>query len=64
MGFIAAGTQAGWDDRASLRVSGIIVMMAGVGFLLSATASFSITKSLGLLKRPPMMEPHDYTPGV
>jgi hypothetical protein len=63
MGFIAAGTQAGWDDRASLRVSGIIVMMTGVGFLLSATASFSITKSLGLLKRP-VLDPHDYTPSV
>jgi hypothetical protein len=63
MGSIAAGTQAGWDDRASLRVSGIIVMMTGVGFLLSATASFSITKSLGLLKRP-VLDPHDYTPGA
>ena len=64
LGFIAAGTQAGWDDRASLRVTGIIFMMTGVGFLLSATASFSITKSLGMLKRPPVLEPHDLNPGV
>jgi len=64
LGFVAAGTQAGWDDRASLRVSGIIFMMTGVGFLLSATASFGITKSLGMLKRPPVLDPHDYTPGV
>jgi hypothetical protein len=62
MGFVAAGTQANLsDDRASLRITGIICMMAGVGFLLSATASFSITKSLGMLKRP-LMEPHDFGP--
>jgi hypothetical protein len=64
LGFVAAGTQAGWDDRASLRVSGIIFMMTGVGFLLSATASFSITKSLGMLKRPPVLESHDFGPGA
>ncbi len=64
LGLIAAGTQAGWDDRASLRVTGIVFMMTGVGFLLSATASFSITKSLGMLKRPPILEPHDLGPGV
>ena len=53
LGFVAASTQARWDNEAagSLRVTGIIFMAVGVGFLLSATASFSITKSLGLLKR-------------
>jgi hypothetical protein len=61
MGFVAGGTQATWDDQASLRVTGIICMMTGVGFLLSATASFSITKSLGMLKRP-LMEPSDFGP--
>jgi hypothetical protein len=62
IGFIAAGTQAQWDDRASLRVTGIIAMSLGVGFLLSATASFSVTKSLGMLKRPPILDPHEYGP--
>jgi len=51
LGFVAASSQAQWDDHASLRVTGIIFMALGVGFLLSATASFSITKSLGMLKR-------------
>jgi hypothetical protein len=64
LGFYAAASQVGWDDRGSTRVSGIVFMMTGVGFLLSATASFGITKSLGMLKRPPIMEPHDFRTGV
>ena len=63
MGCIAGGTQAAWDDRAGLRVVGMIFMSLGVGFLLSATASFSITKSLGLLKRPAVLDPHDFGSG-
>lgn len=59
IGFVVAGTQATWYDAGSFRVIGIIIMSAGVGFLLSATASFSITKSLGLLKRPSTLDPHD-----
>jgi hypothetical protein len=53
LGCIAADTQVWWHDHdhGGLRVVGIIIMALGVGFLLSATASFSITKSLGLLKR-------------
>jgi hypothetical protein len=63
VGFIVANTQANWDDRAGLRVAGIIFLSMGVGFLLSATASFSITKSLGLLKRPAVLDPHDFGSG-
>jgi hypothetical protein len=63
MGCIAGGTQAAWDDRAGLRVVGMIFMSLGVGFLLSATASFSITKSLGLLKRPAVLDPQDFGTG-
>jgi hypothetical protein len=51
LGCIGADTQVFWGDRGGLRVVGIIIMALGVGFLLSATASFGITKSLGLLKR-------------
>jgi hypothetical protein len=64
LGFIASAGGVGWDDRGSTRATGIIFMMTGVGFLLSATASFSITKSLGMLKRPAVLEPHDLGPGV
>ena len=64
LGFVAGASQVGWDDRGSTRVSGIVFMMTGVGFLLSATASFGITKSLGMLKKPPVMEPHDFSSGV
>jgi hypothetical protein len=67
LGFMAASTQAAWatDDTTSLRVSCINLMMTGVGYLLSATASFGITKSLGMLKRPPLSDPHDlHHPGV
>jgi hypothetical protein len=64
LGFMAAGTQVDWSDQAPLRVIGIICMMTGVGFLLSATASFGITKSLGMLKRPPTLEAHDFGPHV
>jgi hypothetical protein len=63
IGFVVSGTQANWYDAGSLRVIGIIIMSAGVGFLLSATASFSITKSLGLLKRQDGLE-HDFGPRV
>jgi hypothetical protein len=62
LGSAAAASQAGWDDQGSLRVTGIIFMMTGVGFLLSATASFGITKSLGMLKRPQTMDPHEFAP--
>ncbi len=51
LGCMAADSQVPWGDRGGLRVMGIIIMALGVGFLLSATASFGITKSLGLLKR-------------
>jgi hypothetical protein len=63
IGFIAGSTQARWDDWAGLRVIGIILMSLGVGFLLSATASFSITKSLGMLKHPQGLDPNDLTQG-
>jgi hypothetical protein len=63
LGSVAAGTQVSWgDEAASLRVTGIIFMMTGVGFLLSATASFSITKSLGMLKRPPILDGSEFGP--
>jgi len=65
LGFVASASGLGWDDRGSTRATGIVFMMTGVGFLLSATASFSITKSLGMLKRPAVLEPHDLNhPGV
>ena len=60
LGSVAASSSAAWDDRESLRVTGIIFMMTGVGFLLSATASFGITKSLGMLKKPPIFESPDF----
>jgi len=64
LGCVAASSQVQWDDRASLRVFGIIFMMTGVGFLLSATVSFGITKSMGMLKRPPILEPNQFGPNV
>jgi hypothetical protein len=63
LGFIVGGGAAQWDDRASLRVVGIILAAGGVGFLLSATASFNITKSLGMHRRPAAFDPHDFGPG-
>jgi hypothetical protein len=63
MGCFAGGTFAAFDDRSGLRVVAMIFMSLGVGFLLSATASFSITKSLGLLKRPAILDPHDFGSG-
>jgi thiosulfate reductase cytochrome b subunit len=63
IGFYAAGefaaTSQHWDDRSFLRVVGVILMSLGVGFLLSATASFSITKSMGMLQRGHGLDPHD-----
>jgi hypothetical protein len=64
LGCMAASTQVYFDDRAGLKGFGIILMFLGVGFLLSATASFSITKSLGMLKKPPILEPHDFGPSA
>ncbi len=63
LGFIVGGGAADWDNRASLRIIGIILASGGVGFLLSATASFNITKSLGLLRRETTFDPHDFGSG-
>jgi hypothetical protein len=63
IGFFAASEFArissDWDDQNFLRIVGVILMALGVGFLLSATASFSITKSLGMLRRSPL-DSHDF----
>jgi hypothetical protein len=61
IGLFAANTQVSdFDGQAGLKVAGIIAMSLGVGFLLSATASFSITKSLGLLKRTHPLDSRDF----
>ncbi len=63
IGFFAASEFArmagNWDGQSFLRIVGVILMALGVGFLLSATASFSITKSLGMLRRAPL-DSHDF----